>query len=144
MTDNQSSTPEDADDSAASQWVDPFTAEERATLTALEQKFGAIWPMRVDGFGLVVLRKPTKAEWKIYQRDLKDKNADQTKVEENLRRTCVAIPELNGYDNITAKFPALGDVFSNRIGALAGGMTADGSEALQDLGKDWKRPGATQ
>lgn len=121
-----------------------FSPEELTLLQSLEEKWGAIWPFRLKDFGLVVLRKPTKAEWRIYQRDNRTSGADQGKVEDNLRRSCFAYPEPEAYDKIAAAYPALGDVFSNRIGALAAGMAADGSEALQDLGKDWKKPVATQ
>lgn len=122
---------------------DPFTPEERATLDSLEEKWGEIWPFRVKGFGLVVLRKPTKPEYRSYQRERANPKTDDVIVEENLRRLCLAHPGGKAYDEIIAAFPALGDVFSNRIGALASGMAADGSEAVQDLGKDWKKPVAT-
>ena len=102
-----------------------------------------IWPMRVDGFGLVVLRRPKKGEWRSYQRDNNDKHADKAKVEDNLRRLCFAYPDKKVYDEIIDEYPALGDLFSIRIGQLASGAGADGSEAVQDLGKDLKKPVAT-
>jgi hypothetical protein len=122
---------------------DPFTPEERAKLAELEQKHGAVWPLKVDG-ELVVVRKPTKKEWRAYRDELRDPKTTNGVVEDNFRRKCFAYPEGGtAFDHVTEEYPAIGELISLAITAMANGGRADGSVAVQDLGKDWKRPAAT-
>ena len=116
-----------------------FTDEEKVLLSDLEKTHGRVYPLRVKGHGLIVLRKPLRKEWKKYQKDLNDPRTDDLDIIENFCRfmTCYPGPEV--YNKVLEEYPGMDNIFKMIVDNLA---TGDNTE-VSALGKDWKEPAAT-
>jgi hypothetical protein len=118
-----------------------FSAEEVKQLEELEAKHQRIHPFRIDApHGLVVLRKPTRPEWRKYKatRDREDGLVDVGKLDEDLIRSCLCKVGTS-CDALLDDYPGLVEIFILALENLATGT----KDQVRSLGKDWKRPAAT-
>lgn len=116
-----------------------FTAEEKIQLDELEVKHGRVFPFRVTGHGLIVLRRPLRPEWRKYQNEIRRPQTDIMIADENFAKLLTLVPDAQGLDKVLDEFPGLIDVFMDCIRMLAVGNTSE----VAVLGKDWKEPDAT-
>ena len=113
-----------------------FTAEEKQKLAELEEQHKRIYPFRVKGHGMIVFRRPLRAEWRRYQNELMRPQVDRVVSNENMAKTlCV----LGSVDSVLDDFPGMIEVFALCIANLATGENTE----VAALGKDWKKPEAT-
>lgn len=127
---------EDANEDAREE----FTKEEIQLLTELEKKHGRITPFRIEGHGLLVLKKPSRQRWQQYLKDADNELHDKNLTEQGLIQDCVAYPDGTIIPRILDDMPCALNELSIAIAKLGGGGNKD---LVRNLGKDWKRPVAT-
>ncbi len=116
-----------------------FTPEEVKLLETLEQKHKRIFPFKIQGHGLVVMRKPLRSEWKKYLQDNEKPMVDKIALKEILVKNLFAHPGPDAFDAVMDDYPGLLEPFVMCAESLAAGTTNE----VVALGKDWKKPDAT-
>lgn len=116
-----------------------FTPEEKTLLAGLEAKHGRIFPFRVKGHGLFVVRKPLRAEWRKYLQDSRRPEVDKVLLDEALFKTLTVVPDLAAVDRMLDDYPNMVEPYESMVRGLA---TGSQNEIIL-LGKDWKAPDAT-
>jgi hypothetical protein len=127
---------DDAEDLAPAE----FTKEELTLLGELEKKHKRITPFRIEGFGLIVLKPPTRKRWGQFQKDAGNELHDAQLTEQALVQDCVAHPDATVIPRILDEYPVALTELSQAVAKLGGGNNKD---LVRNLGKDWKRPAAT-
>ncbi len=112
-----------------------FTQEEKDIVASLKVKHKRVYAFKFSAHGLLVLRRPTRGEWRKYESDLEKKNHDPFVVKDNLLKTLAAHPVGNAskVDEILEDFPAMQKNMILLVELMA---TGDNNEVVSDLGKD--------
>ena len=99
----------------------PLSKEEIASLESTHKRVAHI--IGRNGAWEVVLRKPTRAEYKRF-RSMLHNDAQKADATESLARTCVVYPSREAFDSMLDEYPAIGDAAGGVLGELVG-FTAD-------------------
>lgn len=95
-------------------------AEKQALLETLRAKYGKIFVIEDEEFGLVVFRKPTKLEF----RQLKSDRDDETRKpvsDEIFSKKVVVYPDTPGFEALLDEFPVLATNITNEAMKAGGG-----------------------
>lgn len=111
-----------------------FTPEEQALIGQLRAKHKRVYAVKFADHGLLVLRRPSRGEWRKYEADLEKRNHDHFVVKDNLLKTLMVCPvgDDKKIDNILDDFPAMQKNLLILVELMA---TGDSNEVVSDLGK---------
>ena len=94
------------------------TQEREELLTTLRGEHGEVFSIRSkDGAHEVIVRLPTRPEWKRFMAQSRKKDDNASEV---LLMCCIVHPDKSGQTALFARYPALVDSFAAKLCELAG------------------------